>query len=88
MATVNTADLSAETTKILKRLLNISSDDSTLEIRKNIEKLRMYGNRIAKQELPNFIESLPTIFDRVIGDAIESIKIVLMDEVCDFLIKN
>lgn len=88
MACANTVDLSAETNKILKRLPNISSEDSKSEIRENIEKLRMYGKRIPEKEVQSFIESLATIFDCAIREAVDSANVSSIDELCDFVIKK
>ena len=88
MATANITELSSDTNKILKRLPNISSEDPKSEIRENVEKLRMYGKRIPEKEIKNFIESLATIFDCAIREALESTKIDSIDELCDLVIKK
>ena len=86
--TINMAVLSAETNKILKRIPNISSEDPKSEIRENVEKLRHFGKRVPQKEASNFIESLSTIFDCAIREAVESAEIESIDDLCDLIIKK
>lgn len=87
--TVNIAQLSTETNRILKRLLNISPEDSKSEIRENTEKLKTLGKHIPRDELQNFIEARSTIFDCAIRGAIKSHnQMKSIDEIRDFIIKK
>ena len=85
----NMSNLSSDTYKILKRIPNISSDDSKNEIRENIEKLRNFGKRIPKTEIKEFLEALAPLFDCSIREAIEEEKeMTSIDEICDFVLKK
>lgn len=86
--TINMVALSPNTNKILKRIPNISSEDSKSEIRENVEKLRTFARQIPENEIPGFIEALATNFDCAIREALEVERLNTIDEMCDLIVKK